>query len=115
NNFFNSNITIENDIVSSRNPNSVNTLGWDVDMFTIPNANNNVIPNDETGAFFRAESTGDKYDIFFTSMDVEIIGPQINLGKTVQNIQGDDITGQGVHLGQVLDYVLTFQNVGNDD
>ena len=28
---------------------------------------------------------------------------------------GVDITGQGVNLGQTLDYVLTFQNIGNDD
>jgi len=114
-NFFNSNITNEGTIVTSRNPNSINTLGWDVDLFTIPNPSNSVIPNDETGATLRASSTGDKYDIFFTSLDVEIIEPQINLGKTVEDIAGNDITGQGVHLGQYLDYVLTFENVGNDD
>lgn len=114
-NFFNSNITNEGTIVTSRNPNSINTLGWDVDLFTIPNPSNSVIPNDETGATLRASSTGDKYDIFFTSLDVEIIEPKINLGKTVEDIAGNDITGQGVHLGQYLDYVLTFENVGNDD
>ena len=114
-NFFNSNITIEGNLITTRNPNSENTLGWDVDLFTIPNPSNSVIPNDETGATFRASSTQDKYDIFFTSLDVEIIEPQINLAKTVEDIAGNDITGQGVHLGQYLDYVLTFENVGNDD
>ncbi len=114
NNFFNSNITDEGSIVTNRNPNSINTLGWDVDLFTIPNPSQSVIPNDETGATLRATSTQDKYDIFFTSLDVEIIEPQINLAKTVEDIGGNDITGQGVHLGQYLDYVLTFQNVGND-
>lgn len=115
NNFFNSNITDEGSMVTNRNPNSTNTLGWDVDLFTIPNPSLSVIPNDETGATLRATSTQDKYDIFFTSLDVEIIEPQINLAKTVEDIGGNDITGQGVHLGQYLDYVLTFQNVGNDD
>ncbi|MEO2050379.1 MAG: T9SS type B sorting domain-containing protein [Allomuricauda sp.] len=114
-NFFNSNITNEGAIVTTRNPNSVNTLGWDVDLFTIPNPNQTVIPNDETGATLRASSTQDKYDIFFTSLDVEIIEPLMNLAKTVEDIGGNDITGQGVHLGQYLDYVLTFENVGNDD
>ncbi|WP_318343128.1 T9SS type B sorting domain-containing protein [Flagellimonas baculiformis] len=114
-NFFNSNITIEGTIINTRNPNSVNTLGWDVDLFTIPNPNQTVIPNGETGATLRASSTQDKYDIFFTSMDVEIIEPKINLAKTVEDIAGNDITGQGVHLGQYLDYVLSFENVGNDD
>ncbi|MEZ4809820.1 MAG: T9SS type B sorting domain-containing protein [Allomuricauda sp.] len=115
NNFFNSNITDEGSIVTTRNPNSTNTLGWDVDLFTIPNPNQTVIPNDETGATLRASSTQDKYDIFFTSLDVEIIEPLMNLAKTVEDIGGNDITGQGVHLGQYLDYVLRFQNVGNDD
>ncbi|WP_421823969.1 T9SS type B sorting domain-containing protein [Flagellimonas oceanensis] len=115
NNFFNSNITIEGNLITTRDPNSVNTLGWDVDLFTIPNPSNSVIPNDETGATLRASSTQDKYDIFFTSLDVEIIEPKINLAKTVEDIGGNDITGQGVHLGQYLDYVLTFENVGNDD
>ena len=113
-NFFNSNITDANAIVTSRNPNSVNTLGWDVDFFNINNPLNGVIPNNETGAVFRASSSQDKYDIFFTSFDVEIIEPIINLTKTVEDIAGNDITGQGVNLGQTLDYVLTFHNVGND-
>ena len=115
NNFFNSNITRANAIVMDRNPNSINTLGWDVDFFNINNPLNGVIPNNETGAILRASSSQDKYDIFFTSFDVEIIEPIINLTKTVEDIAGNDITGQGVNLGQTLDYVLTFQNVGNDD
>ncbi len=36
NNFFNSNITNEGSIITTRNPNSVNTLGWDVDLFSQP-------------------------------------------------------------------------------
>ncbi|SHE51532.1 gliding motility-associated C-terminal domain-containing protein [Arenibacter palladensis] len=114
NNFFNSNITRSNAIVMDRNPNSINTLGWDVDFFNINNPLNGVIPNNETGAILRASSSQDKYDIFFTSFDVEIIEPVINLTKTVEDIAGNDITGQGVNLGQTLDYVLTFRNVGND-
>ncbi|MEW2920627.1 T9SS type B sorting domain-containing protein [Muricauda sp. ANG21] len=115
NNFFNSNITIEDNIITTRNPNSVNTLGWDVDLFTIPNPSQSVIPNSETGATLRASSTQDKYDIFFTSLDVEIIEPNMALTKTVEDIGGNDITGQGVNLGQFLDYVLSFENIGNDD
>ncbi|MGJ8659795.1 MAG: beta strand repeat-containing protein, partial [Cellulophaga fucicola] len=115
NNFFDSNVTFENNIVTTRNPNSINTLGWDADLFTIPNTGWSTIPNDETSAILRASSAQDKYDIFFTSFDVEIIEPQMHLAKRVEDIGGIDITGQGVNLGQVLDYVLSFQNVGNDD
>jgi large repetitive protein len=115
NNFFNSNITRYDALVTDRNPNSVNTLGWDVDLFEINNQFNSVIPNDATNAVLRATSSQDKYDIFFTSFDVEIIEPNIVLEKRVNTPGGVDITGQGVNLGQVLDYVLTFRNIGNDD
>lgn len=114
-NFFNSNITIDGAVQNARNPNSLNTLGWDVDLFSIVNPSQNVIPNNETGAILRASSTGDKYDIFFSSIDVEIIEPDIVLLKTVEDIGGNDIGGADVTLGQILEYVLTFQNNGNDD
>lgn len=115
NNFFNSNITIDGAIINTRNPNSVNTLGWDADLFTINNPLNSVIPNGETGATLRASSSQDKYDIFFTSFDVEVIEPIMNLVKTVEDIAGNDIGGAGINLGDYLEYVLTFQNVGNDN
>ncbi|MCJ7466582.1 MAG: hypothetical protein MUO53_07805, partial [Maribacter sp.] len=114
NNFFNSNITINDAIVTTRNPNSLNTLGWDVDLLQVANNFNAVIPNDATSAILRASSTQDKYDIFFASFDVEIIAPKIVLEKRVEDIGGNDITGLGVNLGQTLDYVLSFQNIGND-
>ncbi len=114
-NFFNSNITRDDALVTDRTPNSVNTLGWDMDLFEIDNQFNNVIPNDATSATLRASSSQDKYDIFFTSFDVEIIAPNIVLEKRVNTPGGVDITGEGVNLGQILDYVLSFENIGNDD
>ncbi len=33
----------------------------------------------------------------------------------MEDIAGNDITGMGVNLGQLLDYVLSFENIGNDD
>src|SRR5690606_5169558 len=120
NNFFNGSISLqtENDngqINLNRNPNSENTLGWDVDLFKINNPNNSIIPNDETGVTLRAMSTQDKYDIFFTSFDVEIIEPDIKLAKGVFDKSGNDIQGEQIELGQELQYTLTFDNIGNDD
>ena len=60
-----------------RNPNSSNTLGWDAHLNRVNNPGNSVIPNNETGVILRAISSGDKYDVFFTSFDVEVIEPQI--------------------------------------
>ncbi|GAB5473149.1 MAG: hypothetical protein Mars2KO_12480 [Maribacter sp.] len=114
-NFFNSTLSIDDVTLTARNPNSVNTLGWDVDIVDLRNNFNSIIPNDATSATLRLSSTQDKYDVFFTSFDVEIIAPNIVLEKRVEDIGGTDITGLGVNLGQELDYVLSFQNIGNDD
>gem|GEM_PF-590950 len=114
-NFFNSNITLNGALTTNRTPNSRNTLGYDTDIFRLNNPTNSVIPNAETAATFRFESRGDQYYPFFNSFNVEIIEPNIVLEKRVEDIAGNDITGQGVNLGQTLDYVLTFRNTGNDD
>ncbi len=115
NNFFNSNITLDGVVTTNRTPNSINTLGYDTDIFLLNNPANSVIPNAETDATFRFTSNGDQYYPFFNSFNVEIIEPNIVLEKKVEDIAGNDITGMGVNLGQVLDYVLSFQNTGNDD
>ncbi|WP_400071265.1 T9SS type B sorting domain-containing protein [Zobellia russellii] len=115
NNFFNSNITRNGVHANDRNPFSLNTLGFDSDIFNLNNPTNSVIPNNETAATFRFQTNGDQYYPFFNSFNIEIIEPDIVLEKKVEDIAGNDITGQGVNLGQILDYVLTFQNTGNDD
>ena len=115
NNFFNSNITLNGSDLPGRTPSSLNTLGYDTDIFTLGNYNNSVIPNNETAATFRFETNGDQYYPFFNSFNVEIIEPEIILEKKVEDIAGNDITGMGVNLGQTLDYVLSFRNLGNDD
>jgi hypothetical protein len=116
-NFFNGTISLINAAgnpvaYTTRNPNSSNTLGWDADIINI---NQGLIPNGETGATLRMMSTQDQYYMFFNALNVDIIEPEVSLIKTVQDIAGNDITGQDVNLGNVLDYVISFQNIGNDD
>ncbi len=55
------------------------------------------------------------YGAFLTSFTIEIIEPNIILEKRVEDIAGNDITDGGVNLGQTLDYVLSFRNLGNDN
>ncbi|MEH6679565.1 MAG: T9SS type B sorting domain-containing protein [Sediminicola sp.] len=114
-NFFNSTITTNAAQVTTRNPYGTNSLGLDLDIYNINNPTNSVLPNNETGATLRFTSTGDGYGSFLATFSVEIIEPEIILEKRVEDIAGNDITGLGVNLGQTLDYVLYFKNVGNDD
>jgi large repetitive protein len=115
NNFFNSRITLKDVEFLDRTPNSRNTLGYDSDIITIPNPGNLVLPNNSTAATLQITSTQDTYFMFFNAFNVDVIEPDINLVKTVQDLAGTDIGGANVTLGQFLDYVITFQNIGNDD
>ncbi|WP_308990629.1 T9SS type B sorting domain-containing protein [Mariniflexile litorale] len=115
NNFFNSRITNNGAYVNNRNPNSTNTLGFDIKNVIIPNPLNNVLPNDATAGDLKLTTSGDGYGAFVTSFAVDIIEPNILLTKTVEDALGNDIGGANVNLGDELNYVIGFQNIGNDD
>ncbi|MCL5244264.1 T9SS type B sorting domain-containing protein [Cellulophaga sp. 20_2_10] len=46
---------------------------------------------------------------------VEVLAPEILLGNTVEDLSANDINGDAVSLGQTMQYVLRFQNTGDDD
>lgn len=115
NNFFNSSVTqLDATPVMNRNPNSTNTLGFDTGVMVVPNPGNTVIANDATSAVVRLESNQDVYFQYFFAFAVEIIEPHIVLTKIVEDDMGNNIGGQNVVFGQQLNYVIGFQNTGND-
>lgn len=115
-NFFNSSITNNNVSIVNRNPASTNTFGFDMDIVAINNPSNNVIPNGETGATLRVSTSGDAYSTHLVTFAVEIIEPKIVLTKTIQTPGGAPIAdGSSLNLGQTVDYLIGFQNIGNDD
>ena len=116
NNFFNSSVTrLDATPVNNRVPNSTNTLGFDTGVMVVPNPGNTVIANDATDATVRLESNQDVYFQYFFAFAVEIIEPNIVLTKIVEDAAGVNIGGQLVNLGDELNYVIGFQNTGNDD
>ncbi len=116
NNFFNSSVTqLSATPVNNRNPNSTNTLGFDTGVMVVPNPGNTVIANDATSAVVRLESNQDVYFQYFFAFAVEIIEPNIVLTKIVEDDMGNDIGGQTIGLSHPLNYVIGFQNVGNDN
>ncbi|MEX0273923.1 MAG: DUF11 domain-containing protein [Flavobacteriaceae bacterium] len=116
-NFFNSTISDRDSHVLTRNPASTNTLGWDTDLIALNNPLNSVLPNGETAADINIRLTngGDITYLFLNTIAVDIIEPEIIVEKRVEDLAGNDITGDGVNLGQTIDYVLSFRNRGNDD
>jgi gliding motility-associated-like protein len=115
NNFFNSSITRNGVHNLDRNPASTNTLGMDINNVVIPNPGNIVIPNDATAGDLKLVTRGDGYGAFVTSFSVEIIEPNILLTKIVEDDSGNNIGGQAIGLGTSLNYVIGFQNIGNDN
>lgn len=116
NNYFNSLVSrLDATPVNNRNPNSTNTLGFDTGVMSVPNPGNTVIANDATSATLRFETSGDTYFQYFLAFAVEIIEPKIVLTKIVEDEFGNNIGGQIVGLGQELNYVIGFQNTGNDN
>ena len=115
-NFFNSSVTQLSALpVNNRVPNSTNTLGFDTGVIAIPNPGNSVIANNATTGTIRLETSGDTYFPYFFAFAVEIIEPNIVLTKIVEDDAGNDIGGQLVGLGSSLNYVIGFQNTGNDN
>ena len=121
NNFFNSTVsdidpaTNTSELFTARNPNSSNTLGFDAGIINIPNPGNTLIANNATTADISLGSNLDIYYYYFSAFAIEIIAPNIVLTKIVEDNLGNDIGGQLVDLGDSLNYIIGFQNTGNDD
>lgn len=114
-NFFNSSINNEDSYFTDRVPNSINTMGYDTGVLTLSNPSNNTIKNSETKANITLGTGSDWYYLFFTALSIEIIEPEIILTKRVLDDKDNDIGGQNVTFDKVLNYVIRFQNVGNDN
>lgn len=116
-NFFNSSISVDGAYYPNRNPASQNTLGYDSDIFALPNASRNLIGNDQTTAEFILETDGDTYQAFMTAFSVENIVPKIRNIKEVYDPSDltTPINNNPVNLGDALVYRLNLKNVGNED
>lgn len=116
NNFFNSSISIDGANNINRNPASVNTLGFDTDLFRISNPANVVIDNDKTSVTFRLATDGDTYSTFLNALAIEDVQPEITITKKVYDASGtNEITGSNVEPGDVLFYDLEIKNSGNEN
>jgi hypothetical protein len=86
NNFFNSNIIIEDSFYTNRKPNSKNTLGYDTSLITIYNPENSVIQNNTNNVTLKLKTVGDRFYMFFNAFNVEVEEPVIEVPLIVENI-----------------------------
>jgi len=85
NNFFNSNIIIEDSFYINRKPNSKNTLGYDTSLITIYNPENSVIQNNTNNVTLKLKTVGDRFYMFFNAFNVEIQEPESQENMIVEN------------------------------
>ena len=88
-----------------RAPSWTNLLGWDVDTFNA----DGIIANGATSATLTATTSGETYYPQVLSLATEVYAPDIQLQKSVT-----DINGGAVERGDVLEYTVTATNVGSD-
>ena len=108
NNFYNSSVTDGGVAIVTRNPPDTNTLGVDLDRFTLPSG---IVGNGATGADVQVSTTGDQYlpvaITWATDIYVPIITP--NLVKTVSDLNGGSIVP-----GDILRWTISMSNTGQD-
>ena len=68
-NFFNSKISIDDAYFKSRNPNSMNTLGFDVLRTKVPEA---LLSNNQTSTTLRFSTKADRFYAYFAGFSIEI-------------------------------------------
>lgn len=71
-NFFNSSITMGNQIYENRNPNSSNTLGFDVLKLDVPNESNQFFDENTTETTLRFQTKADRFFLFFVSFEIDM-------------------------------------------
>lgn len=81
NNFFNSSITFDDNYVTERIPNSLNTLGYD--LFSLSLSNDKGILNSTDRLFVRLSSKGDRYSVPFLALSIESEKASLSLSKVL--------------------------------
>jgi hypothetical protein len=113
-NFFNSSI-FPSPTAGNSNPILQNNTGVDFSMFTIPNASNSVIANNQTSTTFRFGSNSDIFTIFGFAMSVDAYIPEPNGLISVNSI--NNITNPPILNalpGQSINYSLNITNEGTE-
>lgn len=112
NDFFNSSILTGG---NQRVPNLLNNYGMDVVMFDLPNANNQIIANNQTRTKFRFGTTQDTYIIYNIVFAVDAYVPEIvGENKPTNFGSGKPINDGTINPGQEFEFELDVYNKGTE-
>lgn len=105
NNFFNSTISNRGSLVSTKDPNYVNQMGFDADLV----AANDVIANGATGATISLTTGGETYYPGVVTSAIELFAPEVTVDKSVADADGDGLA----EPNEVLTYTIVVSNAAD--
>lgn len=106
---WNSKISHQGVVVTTRNPAFQNTLGYDASIMDLPNVANAQLGNNQTSATVRFSSPSENYFVHVLSTSISQYNPSFTFSKTATDING------GLLLpGDTLRYNIYCSNLGND-
>ena len=98
-NFFNSTITLYDEVFTARKPNSKNTLGFDLATIKIPKAQNTAIAQAAGGLKMELKTRKDRFFLFFTAFQTSISEQFFAQNNTNPYISTPRIVRQEVKIG----------------
>ncbi len=104
-NFFNSTVSYHGTLITSKNPNYTNQLGFDTDLMDA----SGILANGATSATIETHTGGETFFPGAITFATDLYAPKILPGKTVT-----DLNGGAVERGDVLQYHVTGTNTGTD-
>ena len=104
-NIFNSTNTVLGNNVTTRQPSFANLLGFDIDVFDATG----ILPNGATSTTLTFTTTSEQYYPGVLTLANDIFQPVAEATLAVT-----DLNGGTVEPGDLLEYVITAANIGND-
>jgi uncharacterized repeat protein (TIGR01451 family) len=104
-NFFNSTISYHGALITSKNPNYTNQLGFDTDLMDA----SGILANGATSATIETHTGGETFFPGVVTFATDLYAPKVLPDKTVT-----DLNGGAVERGDVLEFHVTGTNSGDD-
>ncbi|MHA7246763.1 Ig-like domain-containing protein [Arthrobacter tecti] len=104
-NTFNSTVSEDGSLITTRNPNYVNNMGSDADRFDATG----ILGNSATSATLRLTTNGDTYYPAVTTFSTELYAPKLSTDKS-----SEDLNGGVLEPGDIIEYTLATVNDGQD-
>lgn len=114
-NFFNSSIIIDENNLPDRNPNSSNTLGFDLVKISVDNNENLFFDEASTETTLRFQTRVDRYYVFFVSFEIEIDSDFLEKSEKVSVSENEHEIEAEIETDESLEKSFVFETAENQE